>query len=121
MPLTLVLIGVAFTGVYSHEQTMRVLVGDRDRALALLAASQVRDLLHERIMALQTLAAQPAFQGTDRIVQGASLQAASTLNGQFSGGIVLVDEAGELLAGVKDGPGWAAEGGQPSGGALPDL
>jgi len=121
LPLTLVLIGVAFTGVYSHEQTMRVLVGDRDRALALLTASQVRDLLHERIMALQALTAQPAFQGMDRIEQGASLEAASTLDGQFSGGIVLVDEAGELLAGVRDGPGWAAKDGQPSDGELPDL
>jgi len=121
LPLTLVLIGVAFTGVYSHEQTMRVLVGDRDRALALLTASQVRDLLHERIMALQALAAQPAFQGTDRIEQGASLEAANTLDGQFSGSPILVNEAGELLAGVTDGPGWAAEDGQPSGGELPDL
>jgi len=121
LPLTLVLIGVAFTGVYSHEQTMRVLAGDRDRALALLAASQVRDLLHERIMALQALAAQPAFQGTDRIAQGASLQAAGNLSGQFSGGIALLDEAGNLLAGATDGPGWTAEGSQSSGGDLPDL
>jgi signal transduction histidine kinase len=121
LPLTLVLIGVAFTGVYSHEQTMRVLVGDRDRALALLAASQVRDLLHERIMALQALAAQPDFQGTDPIGQGASLQAASTLNGQFSGGILLVDEAGELLAGVKDGPGWTVGSGQSADGDLSEL
>lgn len=121
MPLTLVLIGVAFTGVYSHEQTMRVLVGDRDRALASLAASQVRDLLHERIMALQTLAAQPAFQGADRIAQGVSLQTPGTLNRHFSGGIVLVDETGQLLAGVKDGPGWAAEGVQSSDGESPGL
>ena len=121
LPLTLVLIGVAFTGVYSHEQTMRVLAGDRDRALALLGASQVRDLLHERIMALQALAAQPAFQGTDRLAQGVSLQAANNLNGQFSGGIVLVDEAGELLAGVRDGPGWVDEGSPSSGSEQPDL
>ena len=121
MPLTLVLIGVAFTGVYSHEQTMRALVGDRDRALALLAASQVRDVLHERIMALQALAAQPALQGTDRITQSAFLQAASDLDGQFSGGIVLVSEAGKLLAGVRDGSGWAIESGQSSDTELPNL
>jgi signal transduction histidine kinase len=121
LPLTLVLIGVAFTGVYSHEQTMRVLAGDRDRALASLAASQARDLLHERIMALQAVAAQPAFQGIDRIAQNASLQAAGDLDGQFSGGLLLVDDAGELLAGARDGPGWEAEGSRSSGGDPLDL
>lgn len=100
---------------------MRILVGDRDRALASLAAGQVRDLLHQRIMALQALAAQPAFQGADRIAQDVSLQTLGTLNGQFSGSIVLVDETGKLLVGTKDGPGWAAAGVESSDGESFDL
>ena len=61
LPLTLVLIGVAFTGVYSHEQAMRELVEERDRALAVVSAAQIRDLLRSRTAALQTLAAEQAF------------------------------------------------------------
>ncbi len=40
LPLTLVLIGVAFTGVYSHEQAMRDLVAERDLALAVVGAAR---------------------------------------------------------------------------------
>ena len=39
LPLTLVLIGVAFTGVYSHERAMRLLVQERDQALARISAT----------------------------------------------------------------------------------
>ncbi|HSJ58224.1 MAG TPA: hypothetical protein VLC95_13655, partial [Anaerolineae bacterium] len=53
VPLTLVLIGVAFTGVYSHEQAMRELVQERDRALAIVSAGQVRDLVQARVSALE--------------------------------------------------------------------
>jgi len=66
LPLTLVLIGVAFTGVYSHERTMRVLVAERDRAVVLAAAGQVRDLVERRALALQAIAGNPGLQGSDR-------------------------------------------------------
>ena len=55
LPLTLILIGVAFTGVYSHENSMRRLVEERDSALAQLHASQIVDLLHDRVELLHTL------------------------------------------------------------------
>jgi len=55
LPLTLILVGVAFTGVYSHERSMRRLVEQRDTALAQLHASQIEDLLYERSEILHTL------------------------------------------------------------------
>jgi signal transduction histidine kinase len=110
LPLTLVLIGVAFTGVYSHEQTMRVLVEERDRALAAAKAGQIGDLLRERVMALQMMAAQPVWQGEDQAAQRAALEAAGDLVGLLAGGVVLVNEAGELLAAGGEGrPAWAGE------------
>jgi hypothetical protein len=69
LPLTLVLIGVAFTGVYSHEQAMRDLVQERDRALAVVSANQVRDLLEVRTRALEALAAEQAFHHRDQATQ----------------------------------------------------
>jgi len=56
LPLTLILIGIAFTGVYSHERYMGKLVEERDRALAELFAGHIERLLHSRADALHTLA-----------------------------------------------------------------
>jgi signal transduction histidine kinase len=43
MPVTSVIIALSFTGVYSHQQTMRDFVVDRDRAVARLAAQLAED------------------------------------------------------------------------------
>ncbi len=45
LPLTLALIAVAFTGVYSHEQSMRHMVEERDLLLARAYAQQVAEEL----------------------------------------------------------------------------
>jgi signal transduction histidine kinase len=45
LPLTLALIGVAFTGVYGHERDMRQMVEERDQLLAQAYARQVDSIL----------------------------------------------------------------------------
>jgi methyl-accepting chemotaxis protein len=45
LPLTLALIGVAFTGVYGHERSMRQMVEERDQLLAQAYAHQVAGIL----------------------------------------------------------------------------
>lgn len=45
LPLTLLLIGISFTGIYSHQQSMRTLVEERDKNLALAYASLVGEEL----------------------------------------------------------------------------
>jgi signal transduction histidine kinase len=97
LPLTLVLIGVAFTGIYSHERAMRTLVQDRDQALAAASAAQVRDLLADRAAALQTLAAEQAFHHQRREEQQRLLAEAGDLGGLFAGPVILVGEAGDLI------------------------
>jgi signal transduction histidine kinase len=116
IPLSLVLIGVAFTGVYSHEQAMRTLVVERNQALAELAARQVRELLQERASALEALAAEQAFHHPDPGEQRARLTAAGSLNGLFVDGLVLLDESGDVSATGADLPTWAQ-----SATPLPDL
>lgn len=113
LPLTLVLIGVAFTGVYSHEQAMRDLVAERDQALAAVSAGQVRDTLEMHTMALKALAAEQAFHHQDSAGQRALLADAGTLGGLFAGEVVLLDDLGNLLAVGTSPPAWVRSGGLP--------
>jgi signal transduction histidine kinase len=106
LPLTLVLIGVAFTGVYSHEQAMRDLVAERDQALAGISAGQVRDLLQARIAVLEELGREQAFHNRDLAAQHAHLVEAGDLNALFVEGIALVDESGEPIAVGSSPPAW---------------
>jgi signal transduction histidine kinase len=106
LPVTLVLIGVAFTGVYSHEQAMRDLVQERDRALAEVSAGQVRAVLQERAMALEALAAEQAFHHREAGTQRALLAEAGDLNGLFAGDVALVDETGSPLLTGAEVPTW---------------
>jgi hypothetical protein len=106
LPLTLVLIGVAFTGVYSHERAMRNLVQERDQALAVVSAAQVSDLLSARSSALEMLAAEEAFRHRDLSGQHALLAEAGDINGLFTDSLALVDETGTPLASAAESPVW---------------
>lgn len=113
LPLTLVLIGVAFTGVYSHERAMQTLVEQRDRALATVSAGQVRELLRHRASALEALAAEQAFHHRDVEVQHALLAEAGDLDGLFAGDVALLDEAGNPLPSDAAAPAWSQAEGIP--------
>jgi signal transduction histidine kinase len=106
LPLTLVLIGVAFTGVYSHEQAMRDLVQERDRSLAQVSANQVRELLQQRLTALAALAVEPPFHHNQRAEQRALLAEAGDMAGLFAGGVVLLDENGNPPDANAGRPAW---------------
>jgi len=106
LPVTLVLIGVAFTGVYSHEQAMRVLVDERNRALAIATAAQVRELLDAQASALVTVAAEEALRHGDRSAQSTLLASVGSLNGLFMDSVALLDETGQTLAAGKQALGW---------------
>jgi signal transduction histidine kinase len=110
LPLSLVLIGVAFTGVYSHEQAMRALVQERDEALARVSAAQVDDLLQTRVAALETLAAEQAFHHLDHAGQRILLQQAGDLDELFAGGVALLDETGEVALTAEPSPPWLQSG-----------
>ena len=116
IPLSLVLIGVAFTGVYSHEQAMRTMIAERNQALATAAAVQVRELLQEPASALEALAAKQAFQHPDPTEQRTVLTEAGNQNGLFVDGLALLDRSGELSVTAADLPSWAQDATH-----LPDL
>lgn len=112
LPLTLLLIGVAFTGVYSHEQSMRALVEDRDRVLAEVYAAQVRDLLRERALVLEMLVNQEAFYHQEYSVQEIVLAEAGDVSGLFVGPVALIDDAGKLIVTGLEAPAWIEARGQ---------
>jgi len=62
LPLTLFLIGFSFTGIYSHQQSMRNLVEERDRSLALVYAGLITEELNRRTLVLQETVAQESFR-----------------------------------------------------------
>jgi signal transduction histidine kinase len=112
LPLTLVLIGVAFTGVYSHEQSMRTLVQERDQALVTVSAAQVRDLLGTRAAALASLAAKQAFHHQDTATQQELLAQASAEQGLEQ--VALLDEAGRIVMIGQEPLAWAQDASLPA-------
>jgi hypothetical protein len=108
LPVTLVLIGVAFTGVYSHEQSMRTLVQERDQALATVSAAQVRDLLQAHAAALSALSAEQAFHHQDRTAQQILLTRAPDDHALDEA--VLLDETGTLILAGTTSPTWLRDG-----------
>jgi len=83
LPVTFVIIGLAFTGVYAHQREMRDFVAERDLALARLAAWMVEDgLAHGTV-------------GAD----GSGLAAWMTpVVGSQPGAVIVVDGEGRALA-----------------------
>lgn len=98
LPLTLVLIAIAFTGVYSHQHSMRSLIEDRDRVLAQVYAAQVEEILHRRSDALRIL----SFHTDPLQYVGEDV---SLL---FDGGIAIFSPTARLIAAWPSDEGWAA-------------
>jgi signal transduction histidine kinase len=109
LPLSLVLIGVAFTGVYSHERAMRDLVQERDQALAVVRAGQVASLLRARAEALQRLAAQEKVLYGDRAAQQTLLAELGELDALFAGSVGLIEKNGEGVTADDSDPGWLGD------------
>ena len=109
LPVTLVLIGIAFTGVYGHQRAMQALVEERDQALAAVAANEVADRLRERMAVLQGLAAEQPFHHPDLDAQQARLAEAENLGGLFAGPVAFVGEDGRPLPAMDSPPAWVAD------------
>ncbi len=98
LPLTLLLIGISFTGIYSHQQSMRTLVEERDRNLALAYAGLVSEELSGHLIALQELAAQEAFRHLEVPALQDVLAEDTAAYRMFQGRIALLDAQGNVLA-----------------------
>jgi len=98
LPLTLLLIGISFTGIYSHQQSMRTLVEERDRNLALVYANLISEGLNRRLVALQELATLEAFRHLEVPVLPDVLAGDTATHRMFQNHIALLDAQGNVLA-----------------------
>jgi signal transduction histidine kinase len=93
LPLTLLLLVIAFGSVYLHEQDMRALVGERDERAVQAAAAALESELHHRaagitsLVALAELSNDPSF-----------IAATDDLASDFDGGLAYLNDSGHLIA-----------------------
>ncbi len=94
LPLTLLLLAIAFGSLFLHQRSMRRLVGERDERATRAAASAISEQLKHRATATRSLALRAADLGSPEHV----IDDAVFLLPDFDGGIALYDTATGLLA-----------------------
>lgn len=105
LPLTVLLLAVAFGGIYLHRQAMRNLVGERDERAARAAASALREQLNHRTAAVQGLALR-VEPGSSPIMLASILGASDFLLPDFDGGLAFLSPDGRILAYTGDQALW---------------
>ncbi len=82
LPLAILLVGIAYLGVSSHQSAMRELVAERDGASARVAAGRISELLTDR----------------ERDLENLDVSRPETWDTQiFEGGIALLDADGQIV------------------------
>ncbi len=102
LPLTVLLLVIAFGSLFLHQRAMRLLVGERDERATRAAASAISEQLNHRSAAIRSLALRIAdTQEADHILADAAF-----LLPDFGGGIALFDADGRLQATSNEAPTW---------------
>ena len=102
LPLTALLLIIAFGSLFLHQQSMRQLVGERDERATRAAASAISEQLKHREAATRSLALRAADLGSPEHV----LDDAVFLLPDFDGGIALFDAQSGLLATSNEKAKW---------------
>ena len=102
LPLTLLLLGIAFGSLFLHQRSMRQLVGERDERATRAAASAISEQLKHRAAATRSLALRAADLGSAEHV----IADAVFLLPDFDGGIALYDAGSDLLGTSNDSATW---------------
>lgn len=102
IPLTLLLLLVAFGGLFLHQRSMRTLVGERDERAVRAAASSITEQLNHRASAIRSLSLRVADTQDPAHV----LADAAFLLPDFGGGIAFYGVDGVLLATSNDALSW---------------
>lgn len=105
LPITILLLAIAFGGIYFHRQAMRNLVGQRDERAARAAASALREQLNHRAAAVQGLALRVAPDSSSRMLSNI-LTESDFLLPDFDGGLAFLSPDGEILASIGDQALW---------------
>jgi signal transduction histidine kinase len=103
LPLTALLLAIAFGGLGLHQQAMRTMVGERDERATRAAATAISEQLKHRASAVRSLALQTAVSTDPQH----TLADADFILPDFDGGIALFDSQGNILAASEQAQPWA--------------
>ena len=92
LPLTVLLLLIAFGSVSLHQQDMRALVGERDERAVQAAAAVLASELHHRAASISNLVALAELSDNT-----ASIQTTDDLASDFDGGLAYLDMDGGLI------------------------
>lgn len=96
LPLTVLLLVIAFGSVALHQNDMRALVGERDERAVQSAAAALESELHHRVATISSMAIYPDGSGDLAFEQ--ILAASNDLTADFDGGVAFLNSDGDLLA-----------------------
>ena len=82
LPLTLLLLAIAFTSVFRHQQDMRALVGERDERAVQAASAAMASELHHRASNISTLVTLAEVSN-----EPLSIHSTADLSSDFDGGL----------------------------------
>jgi signal transduction histidine kinase len=102
LPLTLLLLAIAFGSLFLHQRTMRQLVGERDERATRAAASAISEQLKHRQSAVRGLALQAvSLDSVEHLISDAGY-----LLDDFDQGIAIFDANFRLLASSNEVATW---------------
>ncbi|MBN8655912.1 MAG: hypothetical protein J0M11_09255 [Anaerolineae bacterium] len=93
LPLTLLLLFIAFGGVNMHQQDMRTLVGERDERAVQSAAAALQSELHHRMATIASM----AVLASEDISFKDIFATTNDLAKDFNGGIAFLNTDGHLI------------------------
>ena len=96
LPLTILLLIIAFGSVTLHQRDMRDLVGERDERAVQSAAAALESELHHRLAAISSMVAYA--DATSDLTIDKILAASTDLTSDFDGGVAFLDLDGRLIA-----------------------
>ena len=105
LPLTALLLVIAFGSLGLHQQAMRAMVGERDERATRAAAAAISEQLKHRASAMRSLALQTAVSHDPLH----TLADAEFILSDFDGGIAMFDGQGTLLAASDQAQPWAVQ------------
>ena len=105
LPLTVLLLFIAFGSVSLHQNDMRSLVGERDERAVQSAAAALDSEVHHR---MATISSMVVFAGeSSDIVFDELLTTSSDLLSDFDGGVAFLELDGKLIASTEDDGLWS--------------
>ena len=103
LPLTLLLLVIAFGGVQMHQQDMRALVGERDERAIQASVAALQSELHHRMATVSSMA---VLSSSEDLTFQQILASTNDLAKDFDGGIAILNSSGELLANTGNNLFW---------------